>query len=418
MKYLIIGNSVSGIWAVEGIREKDKNPSITIISGEKYQNYSRPLISYYLGGKLDRKDILYRDKDFYKGINLVLNDPAKKIIPKDRRVETKSGKSFHYDRLLIATGGTPIVPDIKGIKKDWIFNFYTMEDAENIKAYIRKNNIKNAVVLGGGLIGLKATEALLELGIKVTIVELADRILSATFDKDASSIIESALNKIGCKLILNNTITEIKSDGVLLKDKKKIQTNMLIIAIGVKPNIDIVKGTGIKINRGIVVDRFMRTNIENIYAAGDVSEAEDLLIGGTRTIAIWPIASIGGKIAGMNMAGADIEYKGSIPMNSVELCGIPTISIGLTDPKQDGYEIIKTMDRTNSIYKKIVIKDNRVVGAIFVGNIERAGIYTGLIRDKVDISTFKEHFLKDDFGFISLPESYRKHLVEGPGVEI
>lgn len=400
MKYLIIGNSVSGISAIEAIRERDKGAEITVISEEVYMNYSRPLISYYLGGRVD--DVAYKDKDFYNGVELFLDCKATKIIPEDRCVKTKSGEIFHYDKLLIATGGVPIVPDIKGIDRENVFNFYSMNDAESIKAYIQ---VKDAVVLGGGLIGLKATEALLALGIKVTIVELADRILSSTFDKEASNIIEEALDKIGCRLILGNTITEIKSDGVILKDKKKLSTNIVIIAVGVRPNVSLVKGTGIKVNKGVIVDRYMQTNIKDIYAAGDVTEA---------TVAIWPVASQQGKIAGLNMTGEKVEYEGPIAMNSVELCNIPTISVGITD----GQEVLKNLDKEKGVYKKIVIKDNRIIGAIFVGDIERAGIYTGLIKDKVDISTFKEHFLKENFGFISLPESYRKHLVEGPGMEI
>ena len=359
---------------------------------------------------------------------------------KEISVTIDSGDKIKFEKLLIATGGIPIVPKIKGINTKGVFTFTTLDDAKNIKKYIEDNNVKDAVVIGAGLIGLKATEGLLANNIKVTIVELADRILSATFDKTASSIIESALGKIDCKLLTNNTVVEIisknsKVNAIKLKDKKIIKTNMVILAIGVTPNIGLAKNTDIATNRGIIVDKYMQTNIPNIYAAGDVVESLDSINNVTRTIAIWPCASRQGKKAGRNMA-ADIlkdesikrEYTGSFPMNSVELCNIPTISVGLTDPKEKGYasvlgpamrdEILKTYDKKNYTYKKIVLKDNKLIGAIFVGKIENAGIYTGLIKDKVDVSSFKEYLLKDDFGLISLPNEYRKHLVTGAGIEI
>jgi NAD(P)H-nitrite reductase large subunit len=279
------------------------------------------------------------------------------------------------------------------------------------------------VVIGGGLIGLKATEALIELKIRVTIVELADRILSTTFDQKASSLIEKGLEKIGCRLFTNNTIVEIRSkkrklNEVILKDKKMFPASLVIVAIGVRPNINLVENTPIKTNKGILVDNFMQTNIKDIYAAGDCCEAKDLLLDINRPIAIWPIAVKQGKIAGYNMAGLKKEYPGSFAMNSVELCGIPTISVGETCPEGKDYQVLDYFDQEKSIYKKIVLKNNRIVGAIFVGDIERAGIYTGLIKDQLDTTSFKKYLLKEDFGLISLPKEYRKHLVTGLGIEV
>ncbi len=147
--------------------------------------------------------------------------------------------------------------------------------------------------------------------------------------------------------------------------------------------------------------------------AGDCCEAPDLLYGDNRTIAIWPVAVREGKIAGYNMAGEKREYAGSFAMNSVELCGIPTISVGQTNLDGKNVEILEHSDRSKSMYKKIVIKDKKIVGAIFIGNIERSGIYTGLIKDKLDVTSFKEYLLKEDFGLVNLPQTYRKHLVSG-----
>ncbi|MBU4346704.1 MAG: FAD-dependent oxidoreductase, partial [Candidatus Omnitrophica bacterium] len=310
MNNVIIGNSAGGIAAVEAIRERDKKVKITVISEESYSNYSRPLISYLLGKKVNLEAMPYREKDFYKDnkIELILNKRAAKLDLKQKKVVLSDKKKIHFDKLLIATGGTPVIPEIKGCNLGGVFTFTKLADAEKIKEYIEANEVKDAVVIGGGLIGLKATEALIELEIKVTIVELADRVLSATFDKKASTIIENALEKINCKLITSNTVIEIKGKNkevkdVILKDKKKISTKLVIVAIGVRPNIELVKGTPIKTNRGILVDEHMQTNIKNIYAAGDCCEMKDLLLKINHSIAIWPVAIGQGKIAGFNMAG-------------------------------------------------------------------------------------------------------------------
>ncbi len=428
MRYVLIGNSAGGIAAIEAIRECDKKGEITVISdeprifvrGKPHINYSRPLISYLLGEKVTLDKMPYRGEDFYKDnrVELILNRKATKLNLKKKEVVLAGDRKLPFDKLLIAAGGMPVIPEIKGLNSGGVFTFTRLADARNIKNYIRTNKVKEAVVVGGGLIGLKATEALMELKIKVVIVELADRVLSATFDKKASSIIENALGRKGCELITNNTVVEIKgknkrAEGVILKDGKKISASLVIVAVGVRPNIELVKNTPIKTNKGILVDAFLQTNIKDIYAAGDCCEAEDLLLEMKRPIAIWPAAVRQGKIAGFNMAGARKEYPGSFAMNSVELCGIPTISVGETYPEGKGYQVLECFDQKNSVYKKIVLKNNKVVGAIFVSDIERAGIYTGLIKDKVDAASFKEHLLKEDFGLISLPKEYRKHLVAG-----
>ncbi len=429
MNYVIIGNSASGTAAIEAIRECDKKNKITVISDEAHFNYSRPLISYLLCRKVDLDRTSCCGKDFYKDnkVELILNRKAKQLELKKQYVILSDQQKIPFTKLLIATGGIPIIPEVKGLGSDGVFTFTKLCDAQKIQSYIKNNKVKEAVVVGGGLIGLKATDALIELKIKVTIVELADRILSATFDKKASGIIEAALEKIGCKLVTNNTVIEIKRQeskvknanqnsnikSVILKDKREVKCDMVIIAIGVRPNVELVKDTSVKVNKGIVVNNFMETNVKNVFASGDCCEAKDLLSGRNRPIAIWPVAVRQGKIAGYNMAGVKKEYPGSFAMNSMELCGIPTISVGETHPGGKDYEVLEYFNQEKSVYKKIVLKNETMVGAIFVGDIERAGIYTGLIKDKVDATSFKEHLLREGFGLISLPAEYRKHLVTG-----
>ena len=420
MNYVIIGNSASGIAAIEAIRECDNKGKITVISDEPHFNYSRPLISYLLGKNVTLEAMPCREKDFYKnnGVKLILNKKATKLDLKQKTVVLTDKRKIPFDKLLISTGGIPIIPEIKGSDLEGVFTFVKLVDVERIEKYINDNKVKEAIIIGGGLIGLKATEALIGLKIKVSVVELADRILSTTFDKRSSAIIEASLEKVGCKLITNSTVLEIKRKDrkgkqLILKDKKNILADLVIVAIGVKPNIELVKDTPIKINRGILVNNFMQTSAKDIYAAGDCCEGKDSLLNMNRQIAIWPVAIKQGRIAGFNMAGVKKEYQGSFSMNSVELCGIPTVSMGESCPEGKDYQVLEYFQEDKSMYKKVVLKENRIVGAIFVGDIERAGIYTGLIKDKIDVSSFKEYLLKEDFGLINLPKEYRKHLVAG-----
>jgi len=428
MRYVIIGNSAAAVGAIEGIREHDQDNPITVVADESQHVYSRPLISYLLGGKVDESRMFYRPPDFYERnrVEPMLGVEVAQVNPDRKTISLAGDITLPYDRLLISTGGRPFVPPVAGADLDGVFTFTRWEDTRRIERYIEKHHVESALVVGGGLIGLKTTEALMARSIRVTVVELADRILSISFDRTASRLAETILRREGAEIRTGTSVEEIvgkdgRVDHAVLRDGDQVTCDLVVFAIGVRPNIGLIpQGAGIKINRGIVVDRQMRTSAPHVYAAGDCSEAYDMLLGINRPIAIWPNAYAQGYVAGYNMAGAEKEYAGGFPMNSVEVCGVPTISVGLTDPQEDkeSYEVMDYCDRETPVYKKLVLRGNRLVGAICVGNIDRAGIYTGLIRDRADISPFKDHLLFGHFGLISLPRDYRKHLVVGAGIEV
>ncbi|MFV1951274.1 MAG: NAD(P)/FAD-dependent oxidoreductase [Nitrospinota bacterium] len=413
MDYIIIGNSAAAIGAVEAIRKNDKNNLIKIISEEEYMVYSRPLISYLLAEKVTTKRMYFRGEDFYENNKVIklLGNRAISINCDQRYVTLENKEMIKFDKLLISTGGKPIIPGIKGLKNERVFGFTTWSDVDKITGISKE--VKEGVVIGGGMIGIKAAEALCEIGIKVTIVELADAVLSRALDKEASHIIQNRLKEAGVDVITGSEVSEVIGknsgvvEGVILRDGRRIRCDFVVVAIGVLPNTDIVKGTNIKVKRGIVVDEHMETNVSGIYAAGDVAEGYDSIIGEDRPIPIWPLAIRQGRVAGNNMSGLVTKYSGGFPMNAIEFSGMPTISIGITDPKEDGYEIIKKTDIKKGIHKKIIVKENRIVGAVFVGEIDRAGIITGLIKDKIDIRDFKNDLLYGDLGLISLPKGMR-----------
>ena len=428
VRHVIIGNSAAAVGAVEAIRQYDQENPITIVSDEPHHVYSRPLISYLLGGLVDESRMNYRPADFYEKnrVEAMLGVEVNGIDTKENTLSLQGGGRLDYDRLLISSGGKPFVPPVPGSDLEGIFTFTKWQEARRIDRYIRDRHVETALVIGGGLIGFKTVEALIARGIKVTVVELADRILSTIFDRTASKLAEAVLRREQVEIRTGTTVQEIigrgrRIDHVLLRDGERIDCDLLVFAIGVRPNTGFISQTSeIEINRGICVDRMMRTSVPNVYAAGDCVEAYDMLADIDRPIAIWPTAYRQGHVAGCNMAGHEKVYGGGFPMNAMSICDVPTISVGITDPPRDDvqYEVLDEYDRGNLTYKKLVLRNHRLVGGVFIGDIDRAGIYTGLIRDEVDVRPFKNHLLSGNFGLISLPKDYRKHLVVGEGIEV
>ncbi|NIA10476.1 MAG: FAD-dependent oxidoreductase [Nitrospiraceae bacterium] len=418
MKYVIIGNSAAAIGCVEGIRKYDSGGEILLVSKEPYATYSRPLISYYLAGQVDARHMGYRPASFYKThrVTTLLGSEVVGLDTKDKTVRLSDSRELAYDKLLIATGGVPFVPPIEGSDAEGVMTFTTWDDAKRLKRLVPR--LKKVVILGGGLIGIKAMEGLQAHGTDITVVELMDRILGLVLDKTATGFLERKLKEEGVHLVKETTIKKIHKDnadravGVTLENGRELATDQVIIAIGVRPNIGLVKDSPVKTNRGIVVDYFMRTSEADVYAAGDVAEAVDILYHEPRVIPILPNAYKQGKVAGSSMTGNETEYPGGMVMNSVEVGGIPAISAGIMNPPDDeGYEVKRLLDRKNAVYRKMVIKDNRLVGFILIGAIDRAGIYTGLIREGVDISPFKNHLTDLDFGVICFPKDLRTYKI-------
>jgi NAD(P)H-nitrite reductase large subunit len=238
-------------------------------------------------------------------------------------------------------------------------------------------------------------------------------------DETASDMAEKVLKETGVKVITCQTVTEIlgKKDkstevgGVLLSDNTKISCDLVVIAIGVIPRIDLVKQTPLKVNRGIIVDRYMRTNLPDVYACGDVSEAYDFLVNSNRLLPLWPLAHLGGRVAGYNMAGKPTKYDGGTVMSSLNYFNLPIIAVGTVNPKNvKDYEVLVEFKPEKKVYKKIVLKDGSIQGFILLGDLEKAGIFYRLLQKHVDLNSITDRLLSDDFGIITLPEQYREEI--------
>ena len=417
VKYLIIGNSAGGIGAAEAIREVDKRGALAIISDEPYPAYSRPLISEYLAGECSLERMLFRPADFYEKnkIDTFLGSRVKRLNINEHAVELDDGKRIAWEKLLVATGGLPIVPQIEDIEKKGVFTFTTLEDAKAIDHYL--DGDMRAVVIGGGLIGISVTEALVKRGVKVTVVEMKERILNTILDEEASARGEATLREAGVSIVTGHTVAKISSGGktvssVTLENGQTVPCDLVIVAIGVRPRIELVSGTGIKINRGIVVDRRMATSSPDVYACGDVAEAYDFIHDENRLTPVWPNAYLGGRVAGFNMAGVKTEYQGGLAMSSLKYFGLDVVSAGIVTPPDDSYEVLSNIYDGN--YRKVVLKDGLVVGMVFMGNVEKSGIVYSLIKDRVNVSGFKQALVARDFGLLSLPEERWRPWLEMP----
>ncbi|MFC1905352.1 NAD(P)/FAD-dependent oxidoreductase [Chloroflexota bacterium] len=406
-EYLIIGNSAGGIGAAEAIRCIDKKGSITIVSEEQYPAYSRPLISKYLTNERILEEILFRPPDYYSqnDINLLMGTKVNRLVLNDSIAQLQNDNQISWQKLLLATGGMPIIPSIDGLDKKGVFGFLTIKDADEIAAFIKPG--QHAVVIGGGLIGISVTEALKKLELDVTIIELKDNLLNTILDQEGSSIVENVLKKVGIKILVNSTVSAIIGDkaveGVVLNTGESIPCDMVIIAIGVVPRIELALNTEIETNRGIIVDRYMATSFPNIYACGDAVESYDFVSDSNRVIPIWPNAYIGGMQAGYNMAGVRTQYPGGTAMNSLNYFGLDIATAGVVVTTDESkFEIISK--HNNGVYKKLVLNGDYINGMVFIGDIEKSGMIFGLMRDRVNVNNFKQELLSDYFGLAYLPK--------------
>jgi NAD(P)H-nitrite reductase large subunit len=423
MRYVIVGNSYAAVFAIESIRKIDSVGEIYVISKEPYHVYARAAIHEYIYGKIGDEQMYYRDMDFYKKNNLtpVLQKEVVSIETKNNKVYLNDKTSISYDKLLLSSGGIPVVPPIKGTNGiKGIFTFTTWDDAKKIMEWVPGLKEPKAVVLGGGLIGLQCAEGLKHMGVDVTVVELADYVLVKALDRKAGVMVENRLRENGIRVITGDTVASVRStkgrvSGVVLKSGEKIPCNIFMISIGVKPNTKFLEGSGIKINRGIVVDDCMRTNIENVFAAGDVSEAVERISGKYEVIPIIPAATLQGKVAGTNMAGGKRKYPGTLSQNTFQFFHTPVISIGniVTADSGNGFEVLEREEGT--LYKKAVLKDGKLIYVLSVNSIERIGIFNTLIRERIDVSGFRDKLLADNFGFLDIPKSLRMELLTKPG---
>ena len=400
LHYVIIGNGGAGISALQTIRSYDKKSDVTIISKEKYPAYSPCSLPNLIGGKVDTPTILRFDKDFYKRLNVkfIKNTEILKILPDEKEIIDSKSSSIKYDKLLIAAGAKPITPkEIDGLNLNGVHVIGTLDSTLGIIDYLKKG-VKKAVVVGGGFMGIETATMLKLNKIDVSIVEMLPHILSRMIDSDMSENVENILKKNGLDILLNSTVKSVngkKTVESVTVENKKLPCDMVVLAIGVSPNIEIVKQTGIKTNKGIIVNSKMQTNKKDIFAAGDITEVIEQIEGKKGSFAIWPNAIEQGRIAGSNMVGKNIDYIGAEVINVLDVFNIPIIAMGRTSKEIGKCKIISRFTPQSS--KKIILKNNRIVGLQFIGSIRNTGTFYSIMKRGNDVSDIVDRLLDDNF---------------------
>lgn len=406
-KYLIIGNSAAAVGTIEGIRQFDTEGSILVVSAEPYHTYSRPLISYLLLGKTDSERMKYRPDDFYKdnGAECLLGKTAVKIEAHDHIVTLNSGEEIKYEKLLIATGSRPFVPDLPGIESvKNKFTFMSLDDAKALDAAVTPTS--RVLILGAGLIGLKCAEGIHRKAAEITVVGRTNRILRSIIDETASDMMKSHIESKGIKFHLSDSVESLAPGKATFKSGDVIEFDILVTALGVQPNVELVKDAGGAVVKGIRTNERCETTLSDIYAAGDCSESHDITTDTDKVIALLPNAYMQGEVAGINMAGGTAVYDKAMPMNAIGFFGLHIVTAG----SYDGEAYIQ---KTDKAYKKLVYADDLLKGFIMLGNVERAGIYTSLIREKTPLSEIDFELIKEKPQLMAFSKKERSRKLGG-----
>jgi len=386
--YLIIGNGVAGTTAAENIRKNDGEGIITMVTGENFPFYYRVRLNEYISEDITEQDLIAKKDAWYRdrNIDVRLKTRILRAEPREKTLIAENNERLTYDCLLIATGSHSFIPPIKGSEKGGVFALRSIQDARDIAANAK--DIEEVVLIGGGLLGLEAGNALRKLGKKIMVVEFFPRLLPRQLDVDGAKRLQGIMEGMGFSFRLGAKTEEIMGDdrvsGVMLEGGESVSSRMVIISAGVRPNLELAQPLGLEHEKGIKVDEHLGTSQPDIYAAGDVAEFRGMPYG------IWPAAMEQGKIAGVNMAGGDMTYDGTTMANTLKVVGVDLASAGNIDAENKLESRVVTDDK---VYKKIVIENDQIVGCIMLGDTKGFNKITKMMSEKENVSQTKDQIL-------------------------
>jgi nitrite reductase (NADH) large subunit len=392
-RYLIIGNSFAGTHAAKSIRSIEDASEITICAREKYPFYSKPKLPAFLAGEVPLESLYIYPQEWYgeNGLKLLLNETAVSIDPAAKEVSLDSGKKLAYDKLLIANGSKAAFPPIAGLDHPWVFSLRTLDDAIAIREFAKGK--EEVLVIGGGLLGLEAGNGLRKLGLKVRVIEFFDRLLPRQMDKDGSVLLQEKFEEMGFSFVLGVVTEKIYEENgtrlVKLKDGRTFSADFVVVSAGISPDVDLARTARVPINKGVLVDDCLKTDNPDIFAAGDVAEHRG------RTYGIWPAAEEQGKLAGTNMTGESETYKGTVMSTTLKVLGVDLASLG--DITGENAREYFRADQAGKIYQKIFVRDNRIAGAILLGDIKKAFSLQSMMKAGTNVKGREDKILLPDF---------------------
>ncbi len=397
MRVIVIGNGVAGTILAKTLRELDQDVELDVFAREKYHYYPRPNLIDFLAERIPFERLFAFPEEWYasKGIQIHLSQPVTKILPESQEIELNQKQRESYDKLVVANGSFSFVPPFQGKDKNGIFTLWSLDDAFRILEYLADH--PNVVVIGGGLLGLEIARALNTRGAKVGVVEFFDRLLPRQLDQQGASILQSHIERMGIKVRVGTATEEFlgreEISGLRFKGGDGWEADMAIVAAGARPNISLVEEAGLETDRGLVVNEYLQTSDPSIFGVGDAVEHKGRVYG------IIPASFEQARQAAHNVLGQKNKYMGSIPSNTLKVMGVHLTSIGQAIPEGSDHEELRKEIREEGIYKKVVLQDGVIVGAIWMGTKEGVNDITRLITQKADVSEWKETLLEDRFDF-------------------
>ena len=407
MKHVIIGNGPTGLVAAETLRRLQPDAEIALIGDEREPPYSRMAIPYFLHGNItDAGTHLRKAHDHYarQRIHLV-EGRVSKVDGASRQIEFAGGERMGYDKLLIATGSRPVIPPIPGIDLPGVHTCWTIEDARAIAAKAKPG--ARVLQLGAGFIGCIIMEALAARGVKLTVVEMGDRMVPRMMTAKAGGMIKRWVEQKGVAVHCNAAITGIQAkDGALavsLNTGATLEADLVICAAGVRPATDFLQGSGVTVEKGIRVNARMETSVPGIYAAGDVTEAAGFHSGQPELNAIQPNAADQARVAAHNMAGGNDASQGSLAINVLDTLGLISTSFGQWwgAGKGEGGSGVELADEAGFQYLSLQFREDVLIGATSIGHTEHVGALRGLIQTRAPLGAWKEKLMADPTGYMA-----------------
>ncbi|XOF33933.1 MAG: NAD(P)/FAD-dependent oxidoreductase [Candidatus Electrothrix sp. YB6] len=382
MQYVIVGGSISASTALNVIRTNSPGAEIRVVADEAVPFYYRALIPYLLDDSRTVDEILFTEQPSDDERVHIHHDRCIAVDPEKRTVGLGSGQELNYDRLLLAAGSSSTLPDIAGIDSQGVFTLRTLDEALKVREYLK--GCRNAVVVGGAFAGIKVAEALQRTKLQVTVVEQRRHILPHIADTEIADRITRRLRQSGMDILTKESAQEIltadgRATGVRLSSIKTVAADLVILMVGVQPNIDFLAGSGITVDQAVLTDRTMRTSVPDVYAAGDIVQFHDAVVGKDVVSALWGNAVHMSRTAGFNMSGIEAYVPPLLSsLNSTDIASLPIISAG--DLHADSEEYAVYTEASGDNYRKLIFAGDRLVGMLFLGNVSRAGVYIRAVQ--------------------------------------
>lgn len=401
MNVVIVGNGLAGTLAAKTVRELDDAAGIEIFGEERYPYYPRPHLIEHLAGRLPAEKLFAFSEDWAERQRIVIRlaERVTRIRPGERRIETVSGGERFYDVLLLATGARAALPPVEGIASPGVFALRTLDDVNALVEHLGTH--RRVAVIGGGLLGLEAARAIRGRGAEVIVVEYFDRLLPRQLDPAAAAILRAQVEKGGVAVRLGAVVKEVLGvggvQGLRLDSGDRIDADTVVISVGIVPEVSVAREAGLDVGRGILVDDHMATSAPGVFAAGDVSEHRGRIHG------IIPAAFEQARTAGYGLVGRQKPYAGTVPFNTLKVAGLYVTSMGEIEAQGEGTEaLIRTLPEAG-LYKKIVLREGRLVGAILMGTKKGASELGRLVAASKHVEAVKRELLEDSFDLAEIP---------------